>query len=97
MVELEVYSHPILQKIIAGLQKLYREGDTCKRQPITHDILLKLISRFDQTTFKGVNLHAAFCLAFAGFLRMGEFIYNKVEGNFSSWNLTQGSVSLLED
>ena len=97
MAELEVYSHPILQRIIAGLRRLYGEGDTRERQPITRDILLKLISRFDQTTFEGANLHAAFCLAFAGFLRMGEFTYDKVEGNFSSWNLTQGSVSLLGD
>lgn len=67
MAELGVYSHPILQRIIAGLRRLYGEGDTCERQPITRDVLLKLISRFDQTTFEGANLHAAFCLAFAGF------------------------------
>ena len=97
MAELEVYSHPILQRIIAGLRRLYGEGDTCKRRPITRDILLKLISRFDQTTLEGANLYAAFCLAFAGFLRMGEFIYDKVEGNFRSWNLTRGSISLRGD
>ena len=28
---------------------------------------------------------------------MGEFTYNNVESDFSSWNLTRGSVSLLED
>ena len=28
---------------------------------------------------------------------MGEFTYNKVESNFSSWNLTRGSASLSED
>ena len=95
--ELKVYSHPILQRVIKGLRRLYGEGDTQERQPITRDILLKLISRFDQTTLEGANLHAAFCLAFAGFLRMGEFTYNKVESDFSSWNLTRGSVSLSED
>lgn len=96
MAELEVYSHPVLQKIIAGLRKLYKEGDTCKRQLITCDILLKLITRFDQTTFEDTNLYAAFCLAFVGFLRMGEFTYNKVKGNFNSRNLTQGSIFILE-
>ena len=83
-VELEVYSHPILQKIIAGLQKLYGEGDTRECWPITRNILLQLISRFDQTTLEGANLYSAFCLAFAGFLRMGEFTYNNVECDFSS-------------
>ena len=95
--ELKVYSHPILQRVIKGFRRIYGEGDTRERQPITRDILLKLISRFDQTTLEGANLHAAFCLAFAGFLRMGEFTYNKVESDFSSWNLTRGSVSLSED
>ena len=28
---------------------------------------------------------------------MGEFTYDKVEREFSSWNLTRGSVSLSED
>ena len=56
--ELEVYSHPILQRIIAGLRKLYGERDTRERQPITRDILLQLILRFDQTTLGGANLHA---------------------------------------
>lgn len=69
----------MLQRIIAGVWRLYGEGDTCERPPITRDILLKLISRFDQTTLEGANLHAAFCLAFAGFLRMGDFTYYKVE------------------
>ena len=95
--EPKVYSHPILQRVIAGLRRLYGEGDTRERRPITREVLLKLVSRFDQTTLEGANLHSAFCLAFAEFLRMGEFTYDKVVSNFSSWNLTRGSVSLLED
>lgn len=59
--------------------------------------MLKLISRFVQTTLKRANLHAAFCLVFSGFLRINKFIYNKVESNFSSCNLTWGFVSLSKD
>lgn len=95
--ELEIYSHPMLQRIIAGLRRLYGEGNTRKRWLITHNILLKLISRFYQTTLEGANLHAVFCLAFTGFLRMGKFTYDKVESDFSSWNFTRGFVSLSED
>lgn len=81
--KLEVYGHLMLQRIIAGLRRLYEKGDTHEHRPITRNILLKLISRFDQTTLEGANLHAAFCLAFAGFLQMGKFIYDKVENDFS--------------
>lgn len=57
----------------------------------------KLISKFNQTTLKEANLHGVFCLVFARFLQIGEFIYDKVESDFSSWNLTRGSVSFSED
>lgn len=95
--ELEVYNHPIFQRIIAGLWKLYGEGNTYKRWSITRNILFWLIWRFDQTTLKGANLHAAFCLAFLRFLKMEEFTYDKVECNFNSWNLTWGSLSFSEN
>lgn len=97
MAKLEVYGHFILQKIIAGLWRLYGEGDTRKRSPITWDILLKLISRFDQRNFEGANLHSAFCLSFAEFLRIGESTCDKVESDFRSWHLARGSISLQED
>ncbi len=48
------------------------ERDTCERRPITHDILLEIISRFDQTTLEWANLYAAFCSAFAGFFMNGQ-------------------------
>ena len=66
--KLKVYSHLILQKIIKRLQKIYEERDIQKCQPITCNILLKLISKFDQITLEGANLHVAFCLASVGFL-----------------------------
>ena len=97
MAMLEVYIYPILQKMIAGLQRLYRDGDTHGYRPITWNILLRLISRFDQTTFEGANPNPAFCLAFARFLRIGKFTYNKVESNFRSWNLPCSFLSLQED
>ena len=97
MATLEIYGHQILQKIIAGFRKVYGERDTCERRQITLDIWLMLISRFDQTTSKGANLNAAFCLTFAGFLQIGELTYNKVESDFRAWHLTCGSISLQED
>ena len=80
-----------------GLQRLYEERDTRERRPITRDILRQLISRFDQSTLEGANIQAAFCLAFAGFLRIEEFTYDKVKCDFNSWNLIQGSICLSID
>lgn len=52
-IELKVYSHSMLQKIIKSFWGIYGEGDTWERRPITRNILFKLISRFDQTTLEG--------------------------------------------
>ena len=49
--ELEVYTYSIFQKIITGLWKLYKKGDTYELQPITYNILVQIISRFGQKTF----------------------------------------------
>ena len=57
---MEVHSHPILHRIIADLRRLYGEGDARERRHITRDILLRLISMFDQTNFEGTSLHSAF-------------------------------------
>lgn len=64
---------------------------------MTRNILLKPISSFDSTTFEGTNFYSAFCLAVAGFLQMGKFIYDNVKGSFSSCHLTQNYVSLGKD
>ena len=96
--ELDVYSHPVLHRIITGIRRFRGEGKMRKQQPITRDILFCLLLQFKTHTVKGANLHAAFCLAFAGFLRMREFTYvDRGEYNPGAWNLTRRSISLFED
>lgn len=63
-------------------------------------ILLALLQGFDTSTRDGANLHAAFCQAFAGFLRMGEFTYAneaEIEPNFEGYHITKNSVTFAED
>lgn len=49
--------------------------------------------------WEGASLYPAICLAFAGFLHMGEFTWARGELNakFQTWYITQGSVLLSED
>ena len=45
-------------------------------------------------------MYTAFCLAFVGFLRVGEFIYtahNLKEVEFPKWFLTRRSVRFYDD
>jgi hypothetical protein len=70
--------------------------------PITRDILLHILASLDTNTQEGATYHAAFCTAFAGFLRVGEFTWTSAEwllgtADFSTWHATRRSVQFLDD
>lgn len=74
---LDMFYSPQLERIVAGIRRLRGEVNTKERNPITKDVLLRLLPQFDRTTLHGATIQVSFCLAFAAFLRIGEFIYNK--------------------
>lgn len=97
--ELEVFHHPTLERIIQVIRPLRGEPNVKERLPITRPILLKMLGLLDTTTRIGATLHAAFCLAFAGFLRIGEFTWSKIyqQGDFRQWHMTRGSITFESD
>lgn len=97
--ELEVFHHPTLERIIQGIRRLRGEPEVKERLPITRSILLAMLATFDTNTQNGATFHAAFCLAFAGFLRMGEFTWTAADRQkeFGQWHMTRGAISFGDD
>ena len=94
------FYHSMLQRVIAGIRKFRGEAKAQEREPLTRDLLLRVLSLLDTATQYGATLHAAFCLAFAGFLRIREFTYSLsdlADPEFDRWHVTRGSVTLHKD
>ena len=82
---LSFYS-PRIERIIAGIRRLRGKARTLERRPITKNLLLQILPYFNYGTREDSTLHTAFCLAFAAFLRVGEFTYSAkdlADPNFS--------------
>ncbi len=70
------------------------------RLPTTKDILLN-ITRIKPTSLQDLNINTAFKVAWAGFLRMGEFTYTKADLKnhkvFSATKLTRSDITFPQD
>ena len=87
--DLEVFHQPVLDRIIAEIKRMHGEPEKRERLPITRDFLIKLLRKLDTTNEVQATLHAAYSIAFAAFLRAGEFTYKQgdmQDPSFDSWN-----------
>ena len=66
-----VFNDPRIELVIRGGKGVYGEGDKKLRLPLTAPILCKVVNEI-RDDYDGINLKAALCVAFAGFLRSGE-------------------------
>lgn len=89
--ELEVFHHPSLERLVNGIKRLQGEAGRRERRPITRPILLQMLALLNQDTLHGATFHAAFSLAFAAFLRIGEFTHSAalIQANFRNRTLPE--------
>jgi hypothetical protein len=88
-----MFQNPRLKRILRGIKRFH--GDPSSRElrlPITKEVLTKALARLTeyQVNFEQANLYAAFCVAFSGFLHIGEFTYaaNDMTYDFANWHFT---------
>jgi len=97
--ECRAFSDPRLERTIQGIKRDHREPDRRTRMPLTRPLLLQLLTSLNTTDYNHLVLKAAFTLAFAAFLPVGEFTYKAADTasgpSFRSWCLTKSSVRLI--
>lgn len=74
----EVFTDGHIDRLLHGARNLFPPRPKRKRLPITRDILTAILSpeaSRNEHPIDRLNLDAAFSLAFAGFLRLGEITY----------------------
>jgi integrase len=94
---IEVFEDPFIKRLLAGAKSLFPQK--CKdKLPITRDILAQIVT--SGTSKKDINIDAAFTLAFAGFLRMGEITHTATELKskaFTHTKATRGDITIARD
>ena len=106
----DVFHHPRLRRIIDGARNIFGETSRRDRYLLTRDILIRILSlppaplegpldSLDiDTVLEALAVRASFTLAFAAFLRIGEFTYSAAE--LADWQrlsprfLTRQSVTI---
>lgn len=90
----------MLERIAAGIKWLMGGKDRMERRPITRKILIQLLKNLNQKTLNGASLYAAYTMAFAAFLRCGEFTYTARDADssgFAAWHLIRDSIDIQAD
>ena len=73
--DLSAFYSPDLERLIAGVRRLYEEAGIQERRLITKDLLLQILPYLSRRIREDATLYTAFCLVFTAFLRVEEFIY----------------------
>ena len=90
-----------LERVIRGIKRDHAEPDRRERSPLMSDSLLRILRELRQPSHTNHTLKATFTLAFAGFLRVGEFTYQPADlelgPNFRNWFLTKSGIKISRD
>ena len=97
-IECKAFSDPRLEQTIQGIKRDHNEPRSRPRTPLTRPHLLRILTSIGHNNYESTVIRAAFTLAFAAFLRVGEFTYKEADkdlgGTFSKWFLTKSCIRL---
>ena len=88
-IECTAFTDPRLERTLQGIKHDHNEPQRQDQTPLIRPNLVLMLSRVGHTSYDDTVIRAAFTLAFAAFLRVGEFPYKQVHlelgGAFQNW------------
>jgi len=79
--ECSAFIDPRLERTLQGNKRDHKQPDRQPRTPLTRPNLLHMLRQLPGSEYNDIITPAAFTLAFAGFLRVGEFTYRESDLN----------------
>lgn len=93
----DVFADPRIKRLLLGALRLFGTTPIRPRGEIERPLLLAMVKSLDTNNHDDVNLKAAFTVAFAAFLRPGEFTWDAWDEFSPQQCLSRQSVSFLPD
>ena len=97
--DFNIFNEFLLQCEINEIKRMYEKREKREKKTIIRDILLQILKFFDIRIKNDAILHVAFCLIFANFLRIDEFIWSKIDFivEFNKWRIIRFFVIFFDD
>lgn len=97
-IECTALADPGLERTLQGIKRDHQEPQLREPTRLPRPVLLVMLNRLEQSEYNDMVLQATFSLAFAGFLRVGEFTYHRMDlalgPTFWNWVLTKNTVPI---
>ena len=78
-IDCTAFTDPLLERTSQGIKRDHSEPARGTRTPLTGPHLLHMLHHLRRSDYDDFIIRAAFTLAFASFLRIGEFIYKAID------------------
>lgn len=94
----QVFETEWIKRILDGVRRMQPFQEKKQAMPVTHGLLTRLVA-IDDGSITDLNLNTAFKVAFAGFLRSGEFTYSLADvksKTFPHTGLTRSDITFGE-
>ena len=92
----DVFNDERIKRILRGAARKYGNRPKRERLEITSEILKAILVTL-RHTHDDINIYAAFCIAFAGFLRIGEFTWSTWNNRSFLQSLCRQSIQFVRD